>query len=239
MDDFYSTEDPYTYPGSSILRNKLGLTEQEILDGHERLFVVARLMQTEKPPTTFDYTHFRALHFHMFQDVYDWAGQERTVFIRKGDSFFGHPLHIRDNGVRLLRELRTSLKENQHSFAALPSILSHFVNEMNALHPFREGNGRHLREFLFQVVAEMGCGFKAAALERNLWIEASIAGFNGNEGPMAVLLAEMLITPTTRREDMFELADLSAKRRARLCAWLRRSGYPADILIEYFATLGC
>ncbi len=215
------------------------MKDQEILDGHERLYVTARLLQSAQPPPTFDYTHFRALHFHMFQDIYDWAGQERTVFIKKGESFFGHPLHIRENGVRLLRELRTALIHDRHSFSALPSILSHFVNEMNALHPFREGNGRHLREFLLQVVAEMGCGFNAFVLERNQWISASIAGFEGNEVPMAELLAEMLITPATRRAEMFELSYLSAKRRAGLCALLRRNGYPVDILNEYRATLRC
>lgn len=225
------------HPDTSVLKNKLGLLIQEELDRAEKLFVNARLIDASHVPQTFDHTHFRALHYHMFQDLYDWAGIERDVFISKGRSPFAHPVHIRQQSIRVLSELRTNLMTNRHDFRALPAILSHFVNEMNVVHPFREGNGRHLRAFLRQVLEEIGCSVRADVLQRELWIDAVIVGFEGDEGPMAELLAEALVTPATNRESMF--APLPKDKRLRLCAFLKRCGYPADIINEYRSTLGC
>lgn len=72
MDYFYADVDHYTYPGSFVLINRLGIKDQERLDRAEKLLVSARLLDVSGIPRTFDYTRFRALHFHMFQDLYDW-----------------------------------------------------------------------------------------------------------------------------------------------------------------------
>lgn len=69
MDDFYSPEDHYCYQNSPVLKNRLGLNNLPELDRAEKLFVNARLIDVSAVPRTFDYTHFRALHFHMFQDI--------------------------------------------------------------------------------------------------------------------------------------------------------------------------
>jgi len=185
---------------------------------------------------TFDYTHFRALHFHLFQDLYDWAGAERDVVIAKGSSRFAGPLFIRDQACHILRELRHELTALQHIWA-LPVVLSHFINEMNVVHAFREGNGRHLREFVRQVLEELGCGVNAAALRRERWIPAVVAGFGGDEQPMAALLTEIIVPPATHREHLF--APIPEKERRRFCASLKRSGYPQDIVHEYRVTLHC
>ncbi len=240
MRDCYAEDDSYTYPGVSVLRNRLGITDLGELEKQERIRVALRLWKASGPPRTFDYTHFRALHFYMFQDIYDWAGLERTVAISKGGSVFAYPAYIRKQGLLIMADLRKGVLDAKHSALRFSTSLCVFVNEMNALHPFREGNGRVLREFIVTLAQAAGYGVASHVLDDGpRWLKASIAGFRGHEQEMAELLAEMLITPATRRDEMFELADLSAKRRARLCAWLRRSGYPADILIEYRATLRC
>lgn len=235
--DFFCDSDRYVHPGTAVLKNKLGLTDQEELDRAEKLLVNARLFSANSIPHTYDYTHFRALHFHMFQDLYEWAGMERDVLTSKDGSPFAHPVHIRQNSIQVLSELRSSLMAHRHSFGSFPAILSHFINEMNAIHPFREGNGRHLRAFFRQVMEELGCGVRSVVLQRERWIEAVIAGFEGDEVPMAELLAETLITPATNRKNMF--APLPAERRKHFCQLLKRSGYPADILKEYRTTLRC
>lgn len=239
MREFFGATDPYVYPGISVLQNKLGLREQGALDHAERLFVSARLLSATSVPQTFDYAHFRALHFHMFQDVYDWAGQERTVLISKGHSPFAQPVHISHNSIRILSEFRAAVQSNRHRFSVLPKVLGHFVSEMNAVHPFREGNGRHLRAFLLQAVEQLGCGYDASVMARKRWIHAAIVGFEGNEGPIAELLSEMLTTPATNREGFFAQTSLPRETRTRLCAFLKRCGYPADIVREYRTTLRC
>lgn len=75
--------DPYLYPGTTVLRNKLGLRDAAVLDRAERNLV--RLRHREGVPRgAFDLEHLRAIHRHLFQDLYDWAGELRTVEVAKG-----------------------------------------------------------------------------------------------------------------------------------------------------------
>jgi hypothetical protein len=87
------------------------------------------------------------------------------------------------------------------------------------------------------VLEELGCGFAAGDLLRERWIPAVVAGFGGDERPMAALLGDSLITPAINREKLF--APLPFEERKRYCQLLKRSGYPPDILKEYRATLHC
>ena len=76
-------EDPYVYPGTDILKNKLNIKDADELQDVEKKLVAIRSKQGF-PPGRFDYAHLKAIHKHLFQDVYAWAGQERTVNISKG-----------------------------------------------------------------------------------------------------------------------------------------------------------
>jgi hypothetical protein len=76
------SDDPYVYPGTSILKNRLGIRKLSELDRVERQFVRERIMEGI-PRGDFDLKHLQAVHHHLFQDVYEWAGQIRTVEISK------------------------------------------------------------------------------------------------------------------------------------------------------------
>lgn len=80
----------YLYPGSSVFRNKLGITDKERLERIERLFVVQRAAEGI-PTGHFDLAHLRAIHGHLFQDIYEWAGELRKVEIAKD----GHQFQFR------------------------------------------------------------------------------------------------------------------------------------------------
>lgn len=80
-------EDPYVYPDTITLRNRLGLIDPSDLDRIERLYVADRTTQPI-PRGAFDLAHLRAIHRHLFQDIYDWAGELRIVEIRKADQQF-------------------------------------------------------------------------------------------------------------------------------------------------------
>lgn len=84
------TEDPYLYAGTNVFRNKLEIKSSEELDAQERRFVTARAVQGA-PKGNFDLDHLRAIHRHLFQDIYDWAGKLRTVEISKD----GHQFQFR------------------------------------------------------------------------------------------------------------------------------------------------
>ncbi|WP_374942013.1 hypothetical protein [Sphingomonas sp.] len=72
----------YFWPGCETLRNKLGINDAERLDYHEREIVAQRARQG-CPTGDFDLNHLQAIHHHLFQDIYEWAGQLRTVDITK------------------------------------------------------------------------------------------------------------------------------------------------------------
>jgi cell filamentation protein len=172
----------------------------------------------------------------MFRDLYDWAGMERDVGIVKAHSRFASPLFIRAQACHLLDELRDALSAEKHS-GAIHAILAHFVSEMNVVHAFREGSGRHLREFVRQVIEELGCLYDSGALRRELWIPAVIAGFGGDEGPMKDLLETVIVNPVTKRKKLF--APFAPEDRRRFCAALKRSGCPRSIVEDYRKSLRC
>jgi cell filamentation protein len=87
--------DPYVYPGTSILRNRWGVRDAAELARREATITAARLAElAERPiPGDFDLAHLQALHRHIFGDVYDWAGEIRSVAIAK-DDLFALPQHM-------------------------------------------------------------------------------------------------------------------------------------------------
>jgi len=80
-------DDPYVYPGTTTLRNRLGITDWTVLDRAERRIVAERSSQGI-PGGSFDLFHLRAIHRHLFRPIYDWAGELRTVEINKGGHQF-------------------------------------------------------------------------------------------------------------------------------------------------------
>ena len=79
--------DPYTYDNSTVLVNRLDLRTQTELDAFEAEISTARA-EEPLPKGALDFSHYKAVHHHLFQDVYDWAGQVRTVRISKGGNPF-------------------------------------------------------------------------------------------------------------------------------------------------------
>ena len=95
--------DPYCYPGTNVLINRLGTRNQAELDAFEAEMTSDRA--TEPLPTgRLSYSHYRAIHRHLFQDVYPWAGRIRTVRIAKGGNAFCYPEHIDREMRRIFAE---------------------------------------------------------------------------------------------------------------------------------------
>ncbi len=151
----------YLDPSTGILRNLLGSRSWTELRRDEDDFVEARAaeLRIRPVPQTFDLAHLQALHRHLFQDVYPWAGEIRTVDMGKGsrEGFLPHSQvpevmeHVRDV-LRDVKWLQTS------SLATAKQTLPVLYNIVNTAHPFREGNGRTQRQF-FNDLAQ-GAGFK-------------------------------------------------------------------------------
>src|SRR5215475_8474914 len=100
-----AVEHPYTYKNSTVLKNKLDLRSRAELDAFEAEISSARA-EEPLPEGTLDFKHYWAIHHHLFQDVYDWAGQPRTVRIAKGGNPFCFPENIQGQATNLFEELR-------------------------------------------------------------------------------------------------------------------------------------
>ena len=85
--------DPLCYPGTTVLRNKANLTDQDELDQFEQLMFLIR-SEEPLPEGVLDYAHYRAIHHHFFQDVYVWAGEARQIRTAKGGNWFCYPEYI-------------------------------------------------------------------------------------------------------------------------------------------------
>ncbi|MDR2863253.1 MAG: Fic family protein [Puniceicoccales bacterium] len=187
-------EDPYV-DANGTLKNLAGITDTALLQKEEALQVFARQSELwEKPiPGHYDAQHVRAVHRHLFQDVFAWAGEFRTVGLSKGDSMFCVPAFIESQlnriGADLVREdFLRGLVPIQFSERA-----AYFLDEWNAIHPFREGNGRTQRALLTQLARACGFDLRWAKVTRAEITEASIASAHraDNSHFAALLLREI------------------------------------------------
>lgn len=160
MSDSYKYIDPdytYTDPKTGVLRNLANISEPDILLFAESGAVTKRTKELyENPIKIKDSSDLLTIHKHLFQDIYSWAGKLRTVNISKGGKpfFDGERFHIAFQYIdTLISEYRNIPKNNRKDLA---KKLAEILDNINYLHPFREGNGRTQREFLRLLALEKG-----------------------------------------------------------------------------------
>lgn len=147
----------YCYPNSEVLINKLGIKDLDKLHTVERKLTLVRLMELLEKPINgnFDLKHLQAIHKYIFQDIYDWAGKIRVVDIAKGNMFC-NVRFIEDQAEQIFLKLQQEkylVGLDEETFA---KRLAYYFSEINALHPFREGNGRSQREFVRSLALRNG-----------------------------------------------------------------------------------
>jgi cell filamentation protein len=186
-------DDPYTDPGTGVLRNLLGISDQDELDRVEAEVTAVRLAQlAENPlPGAYDLAHLQALHRRIFGDVYAWAGELRTVAIAKQD-LFCLPQHIRAFADEVFGRLARNGYLQGLDHDAFVSGLADLFGDINALHPFREGNGRTQRAFLTQLARSAGHQLSWQGLDQQANIEASQAAHRGDNEPLRALLDRLV-----------------------------------------------
>lgn len=200
--------DPYLDPASGVLRNKLGITDPTKLSNFERDASALRQASMIANPVggKLDFDHFKAVHERLFQDVYDWAGQTRTVEISKGNSAFAPVQHIETHAKKVFGDLAAEnhlqgMKRDQFLDRA-----AHHLGEINALHPFREGNGRAQRAFMDEVAGRAGYGFDWSKTNQKEMIAASYESFHSSPKKLRDLLDRTLVEPLKekQREDRLD-----------------------------------
>jgi cell filamentation protein len=105
----YNADDVYCIPppGTVVLKNKVGITDQDLLDKYEGDFTAIRLLELTQNPAegSFDLAHLCKIHAHLFQDVDDWTGEVRSVDIIRGDSRICNVRQIQSYAATVLSAL--------------------------------------------------------------------------------------------------------------------------------------
>ncbi len=188
MSPTYTAEqDPLCYPGTDVLINKADLRDPDELTAFELEMTMTRA-EEPLPVGILDFQHYRALHHHLFQDVYDWAGQLREIRIGKGNAWFCYPEYIAREMTRIFDELAAA----GHLANLDRPEFAHFISEINAVHPFREGNGRTQFAFLILLAENAGHGVDLDGLDPDAFLGAMIRSFQGHEEPLAQVIETLL-----------------------------------------------
>ena len=146
------------YPGTTVLVNKMDIHDQEELSRAEKIIVSVHSIEIEQNPPVdpFTFDLYRTLHKELFGDVYDWAGELRTVNLsKKGTAFY------RADALPQLGKAKFDYLQSRNEFRGLShdelaNEIAEFYHDINMLHSFREGNGRTQRLFFTLLIRRAG-----------------------------------------------------------------------------------
>lgn len=181
----YEQTPNYCYPNTNVLINKLNIHDEKILNHYERQLVAIRQAELIENPIigNLDFLHLKTIHKHLFQDLYFWAGESRNCNISKRD-LFCLAQHIDNYSFTIFEKLRKEHFFLGQSIDDLIVSLVDLLGDINALHPFREGNGRSQREFINMVARINGINISFINVTARDMIEGSHNLNNGNRDLM-------------------------------------------------------
>jgi len=180
--------DPYVHSGTPhVLKNKHGIRDAEKLEQVEALFFDWRFQRLtpDFPAGSFDYQHLKAVHRHLFQDLYGWAGQERTVNIAKESGPFAITGFIRPEADKVFARLKNDNYFRGLDYNTFCDMAADYYADINALHPFRDGNGRTLNAFMSQLAHRAGYDLCWSKTTKDEYLDAARTGHSGDNTKLA------------------------------------------------------
>lgn len=185
----YKVAKPHLIPKTNVLKNIPGITSQKDLDRFELLSFLARLDTT--PEGDLSTNHLKKIHAHSLQDVYEWAGEFRNVPIEKGTSVFCRPEFIVQEIDKITKSINPLALEKMN-LKIFSINLAEIVGELNAVHPFLDGNGRAIRVYAQKLSKSVGYELDVSDLRGKAWNKASEKSFFGDNHLLCQLLQEHL-----------------------------------------------
>lgn len=185
MDDKYKysyiNDGSYCYANTDVLKNKLNIIDDEELHNRERKLVSLRISELFDNPIkgNFDFNHLKKIHGFLFQDIYSWAGKIRTCSIAKKD-LFCLPEFIENYALEVFGNIEKNNYYFDYDFEEKLMKIVDLFSDINALHPFREGNGRTQREFIECLSKVCGIYLDLTSVSKMDMIVASHEGVNGH-----------------------------------------------------------
>lgn len=193
MSDKYGNDrDPYLYPGLNVMRNRLGIRQAERLAQAAYEFTALRAATLGLGPLLRGLPHLCAIHQHIYQDIFDWAGDIREMDIYQGDTRFCHFAYIEKEGNALMQDL-----EEEGYLVGLEreefiNRLSHYYCEINVLYPFRIGNGIVQRIFFEQLAIHAGYQLDWHDIDPEEWAQANQSGAMGDLSALNAIFSKVV-----------------------------------------------
>ena len=169
--------DPYLYEDTDVLKNKLDIKEQDLLDDAEADYVVYRLKELAMNPLEgkYDLEHLMEMHRYTFQDLYEWAGKARVISIYKEEEVLGGQSIEYSDPFDIATDIRyvlSDMKEKNWIAMDLETASLEFCDSLARLwkiHPFREG----------QYADEIGFNINRKLFEENSrYVRTALVAYN-------------------------------------------------------------
>lgn len=169
------------YEGTTCLINKFDIREEKKLSNIEAAITFAKASELEKTPINgkFDLEHYLAIHRFLFEDIYDWAGELRTVEISKKGTTFANTAELESLCNNCFERLK---QMNYFQNFEFPEFIENIVDlycVTNKIHPFREGNGRTQRIFISQLIRYNGYDIDFSKIDTDELMIATIHSASG------------------------------------------------------------
>ena len=201
----------YCYPNTNVLINKLNIRDSKELFEIEKKLTFIRLQELQYKPIKgkYDFKYLKAIHKYIFQDIYEWAGQERTVEIGKGN-LFCPMVNIREYADVVFAKYFPQCYEARNNKDKFIEMLAKNYGDLNALHPFREGNGRTQREFARLVCNKCGYDFVLSYTTHKQMLQASKLSFDYADNSLFINIFKKAVTLYDANLDVGKLKILSS-----------------------------
>ncbi len=173
---YTTTQSLYCYSDTNVLKNKLNIYDQELLKKAEEEITAVKQLELLQNPIkgNFTKTHLLNIHRFIFKDIYSFAGKIRKEQISKADTLFYPPNLINRELDKVFAEIRNSGMLKEKSTEQFFDRLAYVMSELNIIHPFREGNGRTIREFIRIIAKRQGYDLNWGNVDKNEILKASI-----------------------------------------------------------------
>ena len=175
-DVYTTTQSIYCYPDSNVLKNKLNIRDNKLLKTAEEEITLIKQMELLKNPIkgNFSKAHLMNIHKFIFEDIYSFAGKIRREQISKADTMFYPPNLIDRELDKVFAKIKEKNMLRETDEEKVFDNLAYVMAELNIIHPFREGNGRSIREFIRLMAKRMGYDLNWGNVDREELLEASI-----------------------------------------------------------------
>ena len=175
-DVYTTTQSIYCYPSSNVLKNKLNIRDNKLLKTAEEEITLIKQMELLKNPIkgNFSKAHLMNIHKFIFEDIYSFAGKIRREQISKADTMFYPPNLINRELDKVFAKIKEKNMLKETDREKVFDNLAYVMGELNIIHPFREGNGRSIREFIRLMAKRMGYDLNWGNVDKEELLEASI-----------------------------------------------------------------